>query len=245
MDVMILDDETLARELIKYCVPWERLHLTLVYEGANAREALRFLEERSVDIILTDITMPDMDGLAFAREVRKRWPKIEVIVITGYDEFEYARQGIRVGAADFILKPVDDAELQKALEKIIYKKARTKAEVEDNAIPRESGIIGKAVSYMEENYGDAELGLGKLAEELHLNASYLSRIFKQQAGVTFSECLFEIRMKKALQELEKGDVMIYELAEKVGFTDADYFGRCFRKYTGMSFSQYKRKRKEP
>lgn len=244
MNIMILDDETLARDLIKYCVPWEKLHLDLVYEGGDAAGALDFMEENRVDIILTDITMPGLDGLEFTREVRRKWPDTEIIVITGYDEFEYARKGLRLGVSDFILKPVDGAELEKALSEILYRKARSRATLPEIAMggKREQGLIGNVMEYLEENYMDMEMGLGKVADQFHVNASYLSRMFKQQSGVNFSEYLFELRMKKAMRKLEQADeeLMIYNLAEMVGFSDADYFGRCFRKYTGMSFSQYKK-----
>ena len=103
-------------------------------------------------------------------------------------------------------------------------------------------VVAGISEYLEENYMDTEMGLGKAAEQFHVNASYLSRLFKQQSVVNFSEYFFELRMKKALEKLEHadGDMMVYHLAEMVGFADPDDFGRCFRKYTGMSFSQYKR-----
>ena len=244
MNIMILDDEILARDLLKYCIPWDKLQLKLVYEGADAIQAVRFLEKNPVDVILTDITMPGMDGLEFAKEVRRKKPEIEIIMVTGYDEFEYARQGLRLGVSDFILKPVDGQELEKALTDVMFRKVRNKADLpERGAIEKaDTGLVGNIIKYLEENYMDTEMGLGKAAEQFHVNASYLSRLFKQQSGVNFSEYFFELRMKKALEKLEHadGDMMVYHLAEMVGFADPDYFGRCFRKYTGMSFSQYKR-----
>lgn len=247
MKIMILDDETLARDLIKFCVPWEKLHLELAYEGEDAKRALEYLEDNQVDIILTDITMPGMDGLEFTREVRKKWPRMEIVIVTGYDEFEYARQGLRLGVSDFILKPVDAGELEKALADVLFRKARNRASLPKNSSTdkQEQGLTGNVMKYLEESYMDMELSLSKLADHFHVNASYLSRLFKQQSGVNFSEYLFELRMKKALQILEHDstNIMIYSLAELVGFTDADYFGRCFRKYTGLSFSQYKKQKR--
>ena len=174
MNIMILDDEILARDLLKYCIPWDKLQLKLVYEGADAIQAIRFLEKNPVDVILTDITMPGMDGLEFAKEVRRKKPEIEIIMVTGYDEFEYARQGLRLGVSDFILKPVDGQELEKALTDVMFRKVRNKADLpERGAIEKaDTGLVGNIIKYLEENYMDTEMGLGKAAEQFHVNASY-------------------------------------------------------------------------
>ena len=127
---MIVDDERLVRDLLKACIDWEEIGLTVTGESASAVEGLELVDRLLPDIIFTDICMPMMDGLEFSKRVVEKHPQIKIIVLTGHEEFEYAKKGIKVGVADFLLKPINDDEIRKtalsAREKII--KERTQNE---------------------------------------------------------------------------------------------------------------------
>lgn len=127
LKVLIVDDEHLVRTLLKNCINWEEIGYEVVGEASNAHEALDLVEQLRPDVIFTDIYMPFMDGLEFGKIVFERYSNIKIIVLTGYEEFEYAKKSIKIGIADFLLKPINDDEIRK-----VALSMKTKIESERN-----------------------------------------------------------------------------------------------------------------
>ena len=121
MKVIIVDDEKIIRQGIKTFVPWEKLKCTMSGEAANGLEALQLMEEVNADIIISDIRMPLMDGLDLSRELRLKYPGCKVILLTGYEDFEYAKKALQYQVEDYLLKPVGDDELTRVIEKTVGK----------------------------------------------------------------------------------------------------------------------------
>ena len=120
-NVLLVDDEYMIISGITYLIPWEELGLTLIGTASNGEEALEIIMKEQVDIVISDITMPIMTGLEFLREARKREKDFQIIYLSGYQEFEYAKEGMALGALNYLLKPVDKKELIKSLETAIEK----------------------------------------------------------------------------------------------------------------------------
>ena len=112
LKLMIVDDEYLIRQYIRNCIDWERLGYTIVGELGTAQGALQLAEELKPDVVLTDICMPGLDGLSFTGLLKGSCPNVRVIAVTGHDDFEYAQRGIRVGLDNYLLKPIDEKELE-------------------------------------------------------------------------------------------------------------------------------------
>lgn len=120
--VLIVDDARLIRVSISKRVNWEGLGLSIVGTASNGLEAIQLIEQKSPDIVITDIRMPLMDGLALIKEVQLRKIKpIKFVIISGYNDFEYARQAIRLGVSDYIQKPIDEEDLEKTLRSLVAK----------------------------------------------------------------------------------------------------------------------------
>lgn len=230
--VMLVEDEVGTRNLLRIIVNWEEFHMKIVGEAQNGREALFRMQEEMPDLVVTDIKMPIMDGIALAEEIMEKYPAVKVIIVTAYDDFKYAQKALRAGAVDFILKPLKRQEVKDALLRV----GRQIETVEEGA----KDVIDQIRDYMEENYAQSSLSLSKVAEKYYLNSSYLSRIFRKKTGVPFVEYLNKIRIKHACDYLKSGNWKVYEIAEKVGIPNPDYFGRCFRKYMGISVNDYKK-----
>lgn len=113
--VMIVEDEELILMGIKSIVDWERLGLEVVHTAYDGLEALKKWEEQPVDIIISDIDMPGMTGLELLEEIRKRDENVRFIILTGYDKFEYAQKAIRLEVENYILKPINEEELEQQL----------------------------------------------------------------------------------------------------------------------------------
>ena len=119
MKVLLVDDEQIIRRGIRTFIPWEELGCSLAGEASDGFEALSLMEEIGADIVITDIRMPGMDGLKLAGELERSYPKCRVIILTGYGDFEYARQAIKYNVADYLLKPVGEEELTEVLKKTV------------------------------------------------------------------------------------------------------------------------------
>ena len=230
--VMLVEDEVGTRNLLRIIVNWEEFHMKIVGEAQNGRGALFRMQEEMPDLVVTDIKMPIMDGIALAEEIMEKYPAVKVIIVTAYDDFKYAQKALRAGAVDFILKPLKRQEVKDALLRV----GRQIETVEEGA----KDVIDQIRDYMEENYAQSSLSLSKVAEKYYLNSSYLSRTFRKKTGVPFVEYLNKIRIKHACDYLKSGNWKVYEIAEKVGIPNPDYFGRCFRKYMGISVNDYKK-----
>lgn len=117
--VLIADDEYYVRAGIKNRIDWEELNLRLAGEVENGLAALDFIRENPVDILLTDIRMPEMDGLKLIAAAKQLKPALRCVILSGYDDFSYAQTAIRLGVADYIQKPVDEEELTATFRRII------------------------------------------------------------------------------------------------------------------------------
>lgn len=131
LKLMIIDDEHLVRNLFKRCLNWQEIGFSITGEAAGAREALELIETEIPDIIFTDICMPHMDGLELSQIIREKYPWVKIVILTGHEEFEYAKRSIQVGVTDFILKPIHDLEIKKVVLSLKDKILKERAEREE------------------------------------------------------------------------------------------------------------------
>lgn len=234
--VMLIDDEQSARSLLKASINWERYDMEVAGEAASGIEAINIIDEIVPDIAFVDISMPFMNGIEFTEVATKRYPGLKIIIMTAFDEFEYARQCIRLPVFDYMLKPFVRAEVEENLKKLKDILDSTVKDTEP-AVEIEPSSIGQIKRYIEDNYTDSKLNLTSVAQTFGFSASYLSRKFKQDTGKNFVEYLTECRMKRAM-ELAAGNMKMFSASNEVGIPDPNYFGRCFKKYTGQSYSDY-------
>ncbi|WP_127836815.1 response regulator [Clostridium prolinivorans] len=110
-----------------------------------------------------------------------------------------------------------------------------------NSFKKHNKLIDDITNYVRENIEDTEMSLSKVSHVFFINSSYLSRIFKKEMGINFMEYLTKLRIDKAKMLIKNTDLKAYEIAEKVGISDPSYFSTCFKKYTGVSISEYKKK----
>ncbi len=116
--IMLADDEEEVRKAIIRKMDWEKLGFKVVGDAENGEDALEKLEQLEPDVVMTDIRMPYMDGLTLAARIREQHPSIKILIFSGYDDFEYAQQAIKLGVTEYILKPVNCQELAEILERV-------------------------------------------------------------------------------------------------------------------------------
>ena len=116
--IMLVDDEEEVRKAMIRNMDWEKLGFRVVGDAENGQDALEKLEQLEPDVVMTDIRMPYMDGLTLTAEIRKKYPSIKILIFSGFDDFEYAQQAIKLNVTEYILKPVNSRELADILNKI-------------------------------------------------------------------------------------------------------------------------------
>ena len=240
--VMLIDDEVSARKLMRASINWESLNMEVVGEAASGIEAINIIDDIKPDIAFVDISMPFMNGIEFTEVATTRYPNLSIIIMTALDEFEYARKCVSLPVFEYMLKPMVRSEITEVLEKL-KKKLDERMEREDSASEpepaghMEASDIEQIKKYIESNYTDSKINLTSVAQNFGFSASYLSRKFKQETGKNFVEYLTECRMTAAMK-LAQSNVKMFNTSNEVGIPDPNYFGRCFKKYTGMSYSEY-------
>ncbi len=252
--VLIVDDEAWVVKSLQMAIDWNAHDFEVVGSASDGEEALACIAELMPDLVVTDIRMPVMSGLELMEKARARWPLLQFVIISVYAEFEYARKAIDFGAAGYCLKPADEQEMAEMLKKV---KARLDAQMAANAglltllgesHSREeilhstpgttNHIIKSIVAYLDEYYA-SEITLSGLAEQFHLNPSYLCRVFKRACGKTLTGYLVDLRLQKACQMLRGTCQPVNTIAKKCGYVDYFYFARLFKRSLGITPTQYR------
>ena len=248
--LLIVDDEPLIRKGISKLIDHDELAVGSIFEAADGISALRIVNNEKPDIVLTDINMPSMDGLEFAKKAREAHPGIKIAVITGYDYFDYAVTALKTGVDDYVLKPVSKEDITNILKKLIGKLSRERADMEVRktyeklADIKESSDKGtdyrsEILEVMGKRFGESDFSLKVLAGEVALSPGYLSTLFKDIFGITFHEYLTVERLERAKILILSTGLKNYEIAEQVGFEDPNYFSTAFKKRFGLSPSKYR------
>lgn len=243
--VMLIDDEQSARNLMRGSIDWESVNMEVVGEAASGIEAINVIDDMKPDVVFVDISMPFMDGIEFTKVATTRYPNLIIIIMTAFDQFEYARKCVSLPVFEYMLKPIVRAEVLETLERA---KKRLDSHADsgwtqpadtssEEASEMPSSTIDQIKRYIEDNYTDSKLNLTAVAQTFGFSSSYLSRKFKQETGKNFVEYLTECRMKRAM-ELAGTNMKMFAASNEVGIPDPNYFGRCFKKYTGQSYSDY-------
>lgn len=243
-NLLLVDDETDSREALSSYFPWNDTGFQIIGQASNGKEALDFIENNgSVDIVLTDIKMPVMSGIELAEAVYNRNKKVKIVFLSSYREFEYAQEALKYKVLNYVLKPAKYQVLADVFGKV---NAEMQAERNERRVsgnesePAESSdkgmMIGRIKSYVRENYKNATLD--EAARNVHLNANYLSFVFKQKTNQTFSDYLIQVKMEAALKLLQDSACYkTYEISEMVGYSSAKNFTRTFKQFYGKTPSE--------
>jgi YesN/AraC family two-component response regulator len=239
--VLLVDDERWVRTALKWTINKLNLPLQVVHECQNGLEALDWIKMNEVDLILTDIRMPVMDGLALVKELSTLNGAYEVIVISVHDEFQFVQQAMRSGVTDYLLKPIEENEIKVCLEKWLNKKSNEGNKSKQMLAEKENlplSTIDRILDYIEKTPLD-QITLKEAAETIHINPSYLSQLFKQQLNKKFVDYITELRIEESKRLLQNTTLRMSEIAERVGYSDLAYFSNNFKRIVGSSPSEYR------
>lgn len=245
--LIIVDDERIIRETIAAMIDWESLGIQVVALCANGVEAYDAITDDFPDIILTDIKMPDMDGIELIRRVHKLDSNIQFVILSGYNEFDYAVEVMKYGVRHYLLKPCNENNIIEAMKEICQSLQSSPSPTPSPSGLPQKDFIKRTLSYIDENISNENLSLKWISENfLYLSADYVGKQFQKETGQKFSNYLNQTRIEKAkfLIETQYGD-KIYHVAEAVGLGNCpQYFSQLFKKHTGLTPTIYAKKLKE-
>lgn len=246
--VVIVDDEPIIVEGLTKGIEWSKWNCRVAGTAQNGEEGMELIRKIKPDILITDICMPKMNGLGMAAALKSEFPKLQITILTGYREFEYAKKAIELGVTRFLLKPSKFAELEEAITAMTEKLPEDESDIDDNMEETEetasanSFIVSNALEYMKDHYNE-KLRLADVADEVYVSQWHLSKLLNRVKGQNFSEILNEIRMEKATELLRNPQLRISDIAEQVGFVDLAHFSRVFKRVEGISANEYRNRLK--
>lgn len=244
--VLVVEDEKLIREGIVHTIDWASLGCIVSGEAANGEDGLKMAEKYDPELIITDIKMPKLDGIEMLRRLRERGCTAQVIILTAYDTFQYAQSALRLGSADYLLKPFRDGELEQVITRLRpcleeadgRKKCPAPPPLPDPGNGPGRNYAAAAIDYIRRHYNDPDISIGDVARHLGLSEGHLSHLFKKKTGCTLSACLTRQRIRRATELLHDCRTRIGEVAAQTGYRDVAYFSATFKKIMGISPSEY-------
>ena len=273
-----LDDEKIVLQGIqKVC---EKEDCGFLVKGAfvDPLKALDALPELRPHLIITDVRMPQMDGLEFARRAKEILPESEIVILSGYRDFSYAQTAMQIGVSDYLLKPIKKTDFGDMLHRM-YERLEAKigqaayyqvldgyarglvgeeevkhvvSSVQPVNVAQRPGVLAKegeqsptkivrdALYYIRRHYNE-NISLTDVAEHINVNKSYLCDVFKKEQKVTILQYMTNLRIEKAKELLLHTDMKMYEISVEVGYNDYTYFSQIFKRNTGSTLSEFRKK----
>ena len=212
--VLLVDDEIMIREGFKKLFDWEAHECVVVGVAADGMEAITKIDEEQPDIVIMDINIPIINGLKVIQLSRVKYPSMAFVIVSGYDDFSYCREALRLQITDYILKLVNYEEFGSCIDRL--KISLYNNEVKEKPVVKKERVITGITKYMQEHLSE-DVSLHILSEEFHLNSQYISQLFKNEIGVNFLTYLTNIRMEHAKKLLLSSSLSIAEVSEQSGY----------------------------
>ncbi len=267
--VLLVDDEQIERMALAKKIDRYYGDKVEIYHAVNGREAVAMCGEQKNDIVIMDISMPEMNGVMAAKYIRKMDDQCSIIFLSAYDDFEYARNAIKVRALDYLLKPCDMNDLlavmDTALQKLDKENVFNGNSISGKEQNKETEICGSNANNVRENRSKRtdnvrnsdeqttikylkeyvennyiyDISMQEAAEEMGYSDAYFSKLFKQYFNQNFTAYLTEYRIKKAKELLSNTNHSIKDISRMVGYTDSNYFAKIFKRLVGEIPSKYR------
>lgn len=240
--IVIVDDEPKICEGLVNLFPWNNLGFEVAGYFSNGKDALEFIHSQEhIDVVMTDIQMPIMTGIELSQHLISS--DILVVFFSAYQDFEYARSAIINHVTDYLIKPMKYDAMVACFERIrtlLDERNLQENSPAPNTTESHTNIADTIKKYVEENYRTASLEEAALL--VHFSPTYLSGLFKESAKISFSDYLLKIRMEKAKELLSSDNIMLYEIADAVGYLNPKNLSRNFKNYYGMTPQEYRSKK---
>lgn len=242
--VILIDDEAIIVEGLKSVVDWDSYGCKVVGTAFSASEGTKAIRTYAPDILFSDIKMPDTDALTMLAGLRSEFPNMQVTVLTGYRNFEYAQEAIRIGVTRLLLKPSRMEEINEALATMIanLEKANSDSQpkevMHDDEMRANNFIVRQALSYLEKSFAE-KITLQDISDHCFVSQWHLSKLLNKHTGKSFYDLLNATRIRAAKRLLADPSLKIGDICELVGYADTGHFSRVFKRLEGISANEYR------
>lgn len=230
-NVLVVEDELIIRQGLKVLLEAISREIR-VWEAKSGEEGMMRVRQQIPHLIITDIRMGGMDGLAFISKVRQVSQDVPVIILSGHSDFEYARSALKYGVTDYLLKPVNRVELSNVITNIFKDKV-------EESYTDVSGQFQKILHYVHDHIGQ-EVTLKHIADHMFLHPQYIGQLFKSELNQTFTDYLTDERLKRAKNLLKNTNLKVYEVAQLSGYKSPKHFMSLFKQEVGLTPKEYRK-----
>ena len=238
---IIVDDDSWALKDIRRCFAFSSFGFALIAECMSAEEAIPIILREQPHLVITDICMDKENGLSMIKSCRESHVQALFVILSGHEDFDFAREAMRQGAFHYMLKPIVSAEAKEIMQRA-YLHLSGKCDT-DTVLSTNKDSFDKLLQYVNENY-TRPLGISDLADAFFMNKTYISELFRKRINMTFVEYKTEIRLEAAKSLLAVSDKLIGDIAIDTGFEDMRYFSRVFKQKMGITPQHYREKHRQ-
>lgn len=247
--ILIVDDDEVVRFVYRKMTVWAEHGFELAKESSNGKDALEILKQDTFDVVITDIRMPIIDGLEMLRKMRELGIMTYTVLLSSYNDFEYARQAMILNASDFIVKPAEKDDLAQVLDRA-KKYLDASGEKEQLLEQIKKIFLQKGIDYYKNSFFKEictyilehiteNVTMEMVAEYMGYNKDYFGKTCKQKTNYSFKVLMNGIKMEYAKMLLKNTNNKTYEISGKLGYATADYFTKVFKEEAGMTPSMYR------
>lgn len=251
MKILVVEDERWIRKGIVKMIQRENLQIEEIFEADGAKSGWEVFEKEHPELVISDVRFPVDNGCILCERIFNTDPETKIIMLSGYGEFEYVKAALKYKALDYLLKPVDKTVLNRTIAQAAAEiRKKKQAESQKEKIQRETiqkekmrprkgeDLVREVMSELSGNYSK-RLSLSELARKYFVNETYLSNLFTKTAGISMVNYLMQIRVDEAKALLLTTRLSATDIALKVGYENARYFMRVFKKVTGETPKEYR------
>jgi YesN/AraC family two-component response regulator len=232
--ILIADDERMIRQGLQVLITRHYRELTIL-EASSGQQCWDILRaEPEIRLAFVDVRMPEIDGLQVCEKIKMARLPVKVVIISGFRDFDYARQALRYGVADYLLKPVNPSDVLR----LVHETVLIPPLAADLIEKQERLLIEHMRTWIHDHLHE-DITLLDLAQRFHYSVSYISMLFKKEIGTGFQEYLLDCRMQRAKHLLLDPTLRISHIAQQVGYTNPKAFSIAFHKACGIPPTEYR------
>ena len=233
--LVVVDDEYYAIEGMKQMLDWSKYDISIVGTATDGTQGIEIIRKLGADIVIADIRMHELDGLEMIGILRKEGFKGKIIIISGYQSFEYAQTAIDYKVDKYLTKPLDAEEFENVIKNLV---AELKEDIGEH-MPVIPDLLRNVLEEVNLRYAE-NIQLSGLAEKFFCSTANLSKLFKRYIGMNYIEYVRKLRIKKAKELLKRTNKTIEEISNEVGWESSKRFRDVFKEFEGISPNEYRK-----